>query len=155
MNSKRRVFLKGTLAAGTVGVAVGAGLLTPSTVLADWPKAAFQANSLSDALKSALGSDSHSSGDITIRAPDIAENGAVVPITVESSLTGVTDIAILAVANNAPLTSSYKLGEGTRAFVATRIKMGETSDIVAVLKANGQLYSGTKEVKVTIGGCGG
>ncbi|EHQ53171.1 sulfur oxidation protein SoxY-like protein [Ectothiorhodospira sp. PHS-1] len=155
MNSKRRVFLKGTLAAGTVGVAVGAGLLTPSTVLADWPKAAFQANSLSDALKSALGSDSHSSGDITIRAPDIAENGAVVPITVESSLTGVTDIAILATANNSPLTSSYKLGEGTKAFVATRIKMGETSDIVAVLKANGQLYSGTKEVKVTIGGCGG
>ncbi|WP_412851705.1 thiosulfate oxidation carrier protein SoxY [Ectothiorhodospira shaposhnikovii] len=155
MNSKRRVFLKGTLAAGTVGVAVGAGLLTPSTVLADWPKAAFQANSLSDALKSALGSDSHSSGDITIRAPDIAENGAVVPITVESTLSGVTDIAILAVANNAPLTSSYKLGEGTKAFVATRIKMGETSDIVAVLKANGQLYSGTKEVKVTIGGCGG
>ncbi|MCG5511714.1 thiosulfate oxidation carrier protein SoxY [Ectothiorhodospira shaposhnikovii] len=155
MNSKRRVFLKGTLAAGTVGVAVGASLLTPSTVLADWPKAAFQANSLSDALKSALGSDSHSSGDITIRAPDIAENGAVVPITVESTLSGVTDIAILAVANNAPLTSSYKLGEGTKAFVATRIKMGETSDIVAVLKANGQLYSGTKEVKVTIGGCGG
>ncbi|MBK1672395.1 thiosulfate oxidation carrier protein SoxY [Ectothiorhodospira shaposhnikovii] len=155
MNSKRRVFLKGTLATGTVGVAVGAGLLTPSTVLADWPKAAFQANSLSDALKSALGSDSHSSGDITIRAPDIAENGAVVPITVESTLSGVTDIAILAVANNAPLTSSYKLGEGTKAFVATRIKMGETSDIVAVLKANGQLYSGTKEVKVTIGGCGG
>ncbi|AHK79643.1 MULTISPECIES: thiosulfate oxidation carrier protein SoxY [Ectothiorhodospira] len=154
MNSKRRVFLKGTLAAGTVGVAVGAGLLTPSTVLAS-AREGFEAGSISDALQSVMGSDSHDSGDITISAPELAENGAVVPITVESSLTGVTDIAILAAANNTPLTSSYKLGEGTKAYVATRIKMGESSDIVAVLKSNGQLYSSSREVKVTIGGCGG
>lgn len=155
MNSKRRVFLKGTLAASAVGVAVGAGMLAPRTVLAAWPESAFGPRSVSDAIKNALGSDSMTAGDISIQAPDIAENGAVVPITVETGMSGVTDIAILAATANSPLTSSYKLGEGAKPFISTRIKMGETSDIIAVVKANGRLYNASKEVKVTIGGCGG
>jgi sulfur-oxidizing protein SoxY len=155
MNSKRRVFLKGTLAASAVGVAVGAGLLAPRSVLAAWPEAAFQAKSVSDALSAAMGSSSLTEGDVVIRAPDIAENGAVVPITVESTIGGATSVAILAAEANFPLTSSYDLGEGAQPVISTRIKMGGTSDIVAVVKANGQLYSATKEVKVTIGGCGG
>ncbi|HSP00956.1 MAG TPA: thiosulfate oxidation carrier protein SoxY [Thioalkalivibrio sp.] len=155
MNNKRRVFLKGTLAASAMGVAVGAGMLAPRSVLAAWPEAAFGERSVSDAVKGAMGSDSMTSGDITIRAPDIAENGAVVPITVESGISGVTDIAIVAATATSPMTSSYKLGEGAQPFVSTRIKMGETSDIIAVVKANGRLYNASKEVKVTIGGCGG
>jgi sulfur-oxidizing protein SoxY len=155
MNSKRRVFLKGTLAASAVGVAVGAGLLAPRSVLAAWPEAAFQAESVSDALSAAMGSSSLTEGDVVIRAPDIAENGAVVPITVESTIAGATSVAILTAEANHPLTSSYDLGEGAQPMISTRIKMGGTSDIVAVVKANGQLYSATKEVKVTIGGCGG
>ena len=155
MNSKRRVFLKGTLAAGAVGVAVGAGMLAPRSVLAAWPEAAFRAESLSDALNAAMGSSSLSDGDVSIQAPDIAENGAVVPITIESGISGATSVALLVTEANFPLTSSSELGEGAKPNISTRIKMGATSDVVAVVKANGQLYSAAKEVKVTIGGCGG
>ena len=155
MNSKRRVFLKGTLAAGAVGVAVGAGMLAPRSVLAAWPESAFRAESLSDALNNLMGSSSLSDGDVRIQAPDIAENGAVVPITIESGISGAESVALLVTEANFPLTSSYELGEGTKANISTRIKMGGTSDVVAVVKANGRLYSAAKEVKVTIGGCGG
>ncbi|MCG5535301.1 thiosulfate oxidation carrier protein SoxY [Ectothiorhodospira mobilis] len=154
MNSKRRVLLKGTLAAGTMGVAVGAGVLTPRNVLAE-AREAFQEGSMDEILKSALGSDRHEAGHVRVEAPNIAENGAVVPVSVESDLDGVTEIAILAAANSTPLTSRYELGEGTRPKISTRIKMGETSDVVAVVKTGDGLYSGRKEVKVTVGGCGG
>ena len=155
MNTKRRTFLQGTVAAGTVGLAVGAGLLSPRAVLAAWPKAAFEAKTVAEAMQGVVGSDSAAEGDIKIKAPDIAENGAVVPVTVESGIGGAESISLLAEANNTPLTSSYMLGAGTQAFVSTRIKMGKTSNVIAVVKADGKLYQATKEVKVTIGGCGG
>jgi sulfur-oxidizing protein SoxY len=156
MITRRRIFLKGGFAAGAVGAAIGAGLLSPRIVLASWPKSAFDAKSLNDALKDVLGSDqTTASSDITIKAPDIAENGAVVPITVSSTLPGVTQIAIFAEGNPTPLTGSYDLGPGTKPFIATRIKMGKTANVLAVVKADGKLYSAKKEVKVTIGGCGG
>ena len=148
--------MKGTLAAGAVGVAVGAGLLSPRTVLAAWPEAAFKAKTVDQALQAIVGSTQLTeSGDIKIKAPDIAENGAVVPVTVSSTLAGVSAISILAEKNPSPLTSSYELPEGTEAYISTRIKMGKTSNVVAVVKAGGKLYSAKKEVKVTIGGCGG
>jgi sulfur-oxidizing protein SoxY len=154
---QRRTFLKGSLAGSAVAVAVGAGLLTPQMVLAAaWPKAAFEAKSVDSALSSLFGSaDNTPSGDIKIKAPDIAENGAVVPVTVNASIKGVENIAIIAAKNGTPLSANFLLGSGTHASVATRIKMGKTSDIVAIIKANGKLYSARKNVKVTIGGCGG
>ncbi|MEA3410348.1 MAG: thiosulfate oxidation carrier protein SoxY [Pseudomonadota bacterium] len=156
MNETRRVFLKGSLAAGAVGVAVGAGLLSPRAVLASWPQSAFDAKSVDAALSAAVGSDkTEASSDITVKAPDIAENGAVVPITISSTIAGASSIALLAEQNASPLTSTFELGEGTEAFVSTRIKMGKTSNVLAVVKAGGKLYSAKKEVKVTIGGCGG
>jgi sulfur-oxidizing protein SoxY len=155
MNTKRRTFLQGTVAAGTVGLAVGAGLLSPRAVLAAWPKAAFEAKTVAEAMQGIVGSDSAAEGDIKIKAPDIAENGAVVPVTVESAIGGVESMSLLADQNASPLTSSYMLGAGTQAFVSTRIKMGKTSNVIAVVKADGKLYQATKEVKVTIGGCGG
>ena len=155
MNMKRRTFLKGTLAAGSVGMAVSAGLLSPRAVLAAWPSQAFEAKTMTDAMKGIVGSDQAAAGDIKIKAPDIAENGAVVPVTVDTSISGVESISILASKNANPLTSSYNLGANTSPFVSTRIKMGKTSDVVAVVKAGGKLYSAKKEVKVTIGGCGG
>jgi sulfur-oxidizing protein SoxY len=155
MNMKRRTFLKGTLAAGAVGMAVGAGLVSPRAVLAAWPKAAFESKTVADAMKAVAGTDQAAEGDIKIKAPDIAENGAVVPISVESGLSGVESISILAKENAQPLTSSYTLGANTEPFVSTRIKMGKTSDIIAVVKSNSGVFSATKEVKVTIGGCGG
>lgn len=155
-NLKRRVFLKGSVAAGTLGVAVGAGLLTPGAVMAAWPKDAFGARKVDEALTKLMGSSETSPSDaIKIKAPDIAENGAVVPITVDSSLNGIESIAIIASANGTPLVASFNLGEGAQGFVSTRIKMGKTGDVIAVCKAGGKMFSARKGVKVTIGGCGG
>ena len=156
MNNKRRILMKGGLAASTVGIAVGAGLLTPRSVLAKWPEKSFQAENISAAMRNRLGSDQTSeSGDIKIKAPDIAENGAVVPIEVSSTLPGVTSVAVLVEENARPLTASYELGTNTEPFISNRIKMGKTSNVIAIVKADGKLYSTKKSVKVTIGGCGG
>ncbi len=156
MTVARRTFLKGTLAVGAVGVAVGAGLLAPRRVLAAWPKSAFEAKSVQDALKAVVGTDlTEASGKVKVKAPDIAENGAVVPVTVTASIDGVDAMAIFVEKNPQPLTSSYELSPAALGFVSTRIKMGKTSDVIAVAKAGGKVYSARKEVKVTIGGCGG
>ncbi len=156
MNIKRRVFLKGSLAAGTVGVAVGAGLLTPQAVIAAWNEAAFQAKSVDDALTAAMGNASNTATDaIKIKAPDIAENGAVVPVSISTDMAGVESIALLAEGNASPLVATFALGAGAIPDVSTRIKMGKTSDVIAVVKAGGKLHSARKSVKVTIGGCGG
>ena len=153
---QRRSFLKGTLAGSAVAVAVGAGLLSPRTVLAAWPKAAFEAKNVEDAMNKLFGSAENTpSGDIKIKAPDIAENGAVVPVSVNTSLGNVDSIAVIAEKNGTPLASNFKLGASAIPNVSTRIKMGKTSDVIAVVKANGKAYSARKNVKVTIGGCGG
>ena len=153
---KRRSFLKGTLAGSTVAVAASAGLLAPSQVLAAWPKSAFEAKSVQDAIKGITGTDTTTaSGDIQIKAPDIAENGAVVPVTVETGIAGAENVAIVIAQNGTPLAANFKLSAAAKGYVSTRVKMGKTSDVIAVVKAGGQVYSAKKEVKVTIGGCGG
>ncbi|MBK1721596.1 thiosulfate oxidation carrier protein SoxY [Thiocystis violacea] len=156
IDAKRRTLLKGSITAGSVGVAIGAGLLTPQLVLAEWNESAFKAKDIPTALTDLLGGDSAETSDkIKIKAPDIAENGAVVPVTVETDLEGVTSIAIIASKNQTPLIAGFDLGESALPFVSTRIKMAETADVVAVVKAGGKLYQNAKSVKVTIGGCGG
>lgn len=153
---KRRTLLKGTLALGALGMAFSAGLLTPRAALAAWPKAAFDAKSVDDALKGLFGSAQLAGSDkIAIKLPEIAENGAVVPVSVEVALDGVESINILAEKNATPLIASYTLGATTDPYVSTRIKLGKTTSVIAVVKAGGKLYSAGKEVKVTIGGCGG
>ncbi len=153
MNNQRRILLKSGLAVTALG---SAALLLPKAVLAAWPEKAFHAKKLPEALTALVGSDSLTeSGDIKIKAPDIAENGAVVPITVSTDMDGVESIAIVAVNNPSPLIANFVLGEGALGFVSTRIKMGKSGDVVAVVKAGGKLYSAKKGVKVTIGGCGG
>ena len=153
---KRRIFLKRSFAASAVGVAAGAGLLAPQQILAAWNKEAFESKELDSALNALLGSTEYeSSGDINVKAPDIAENGAVVPITVTTSLEGVESVSVVASNNPVPLVANFTLGKGAVGFVSTRIKMGKTGDVIAIVKANGKLYSAKKEVKVTIGGCGG
>jgi sulfur-oxidizing protein SoxY len=150
---KRRTLLKGTVAAG---IAASAGMLIPKQVLAKWPKAAFEAKDVTAAITGVAGSGEMSdSSDIAIKAPDIAENGAVVPVSITSGISGTETISIIAEKNGNPLAASFNLGKGAEGFVSTRIKMGKTSDVIAVVKANGKLYSAKKEVKVTIGGCGG
>lgn len=155
-STKRRVFLKGSMAATAVGVAVGAGLLTPRAVLAAWPEEAFKIKELGPAMKALLGSDTaDTSADIEVKAPDIAENGAVVPITVETKLKDVESITVFAAKNPVPLVATYGMGKGADGFVSMRIKMGATGDVIAVVKSGGKLLSARKEVKVTVGGCGG
>ena len=153
---KRRIFLKGSLATGAIGMAISAGLITPRMALAAWPKAAFDATSVDSAVQDLFGSSKLASSDkIKIKAPDIAENGAVVPISIETDIKEVESISIIAEKNSTPLTSSFVLGKGTEAYIATRVKLGKTGNVIAVVKAGGKLYSTSKEVKVTIGGCGG
>jgi sulfur-oxidizing protein SoxY len=154
---KRRTFLKSSLAGGAVAAAVGAGLLSPATVLAaTWPKAAFTAKSVQGAMTGLFGTDSSTaSDDIKIKAPDIAENGAVVPVSVNTGITGVNEIALITEKNVNPLACSFLMGPTTKGFISTRLKMSKTSDVIAVVKAGGKQYSARKNVKVTIGGCGG
>ena len=153
---KRRIFLKGSLATGAVGIAVSTGLLTPRVSLAAWSKAAFEAKDVNGAVSALFNtSDMASSDKISIKAPDIAENGAVVPVSVTTSIDGASSISILADKNATPLTAEFTLGPGTEGYVSTRIKMGKTANVIAVVKAGDKLYSAQKEVKVTIGGCGG
>ena len=152
---KRRTFLKGTVASGMLGVAASAGLLMPKMVLAAWPEAAFDAKKVDDGLNALYGSASTAaSGDIKIKAPDIAENGAVVPISISTGMKA-SSIAVLIKENPSPVTCTYELGGDTVGFVSCRVKMGKTSDLIAVVKSGGKLYSAKRKIKVTIGGCGG
>ena len=157
MNQTRRTFLQAGMTACVVTIAAGAGLLTPRAVLAAWPKSAFEAKSVSDAIKALSGSDkaTDNNKDISIEAPDIAENGAVVSVTVKSKLPKTEQISVLVPENTSPLCASYLLTEDTDSFVSSRIKMRKTSDIVALVKADGKLLTTKKPVKVTLGGCGG
>ena len=143
------------MAVSAVSVAASAGLLAPGQALAAYPTAAFEAKDSAAALSAALGSGSFEhSDDIKIKAPDIAENGSVVPVTISSSLAGVESISLLSESNNSPMVASFNLN-GSQAFISTRIKMGKTGNVLAVVKSGGKLYANKKEVKVTIGGCGG
>ena len=153
---KRRTLLKGSMSASIAGVAACAGLLTPQMVLAAWPKAAFEAKGVDNALKSLMGSSTlTNSPDITIKAPPIAENGAVVNISISTKLKNVSSMSILVEKNASPLTSVFNLSAATEPFVKTRVKVARTSSVIAVVKSDGKLYSVGREVKVTIGGCGG
>jgi sulfur-oxidizing protein SoxY len=155
MNALRRNVLKGAAGAGTVAVAVAAGLLKPTQALAAAPRSAFEAKNVGDAMKGLGASAPADSKDIVIKAPDIAENGAVVPVEVSSGIAGTSAIAIIAEKNVTPLVAEFNLAGGTQGFVSTRIKMGATALIRAVVTAGGKSYTAAKEVKVTIGGCGG
>ena len=152
----RRTFLKGTLAGGVVAVAAAAGLMKPTRVLAAaYPAAAFDAKSIDDALKGLYGTASTAdSKAITIKAPLQAENGAVVPITVSTSLPNAESIAILVKENGTPLVASVAL-TGASGFFSARMKMGKTSDVKVAVKSGGKLHVATQQIKVTVGGCGG
>lgn len=153
MNMLRRNILKGASAASTLAVA--AGLFGTGNAFAAYNSAAFSAKSVADALKGMGASAPTESKDIAIKAPEIAENGAVVPVEVTSKIAGTTSIAILAEKNPNPLVASFKLENGAEPFISVRIKMGQTAMIRAVVTAGGKTYTAAKEVKVTIGGCGG
>jgi len=115
---------------------------------------AFEAKTLDEALKSLGASGASESRDIVIKAPDIAEDGAIVPIEVTSKIADTQSISLLVDKNPFPLIATYDFANGAEGFVSTRIKMGETSKVRALVSAGGKLYTTSKEIKVTIGGCG-
>jgi sulfur-oxidizing protein SoxY len=153
MNTKRRAVLK---TGASLLVLTAAGLVRPSQALAqDWNKAAFGTRSLAEAIKALGGSGSTESRDIQITAPDIAENSAVVPISIESRVPRTQAIAFVIEKNPSILSANFDLPEGTDAFVTTRVKMAETSNVYALVRADGKYFHAVKEIKVTQGGCGG
>jgi len=155
MNILRRNVLKGAGAAGAVSVAMAAGLLKPGTVFAaEWNKAVFDSRDLGSVM-SAVGGAGAAAGDISVKAPDIAENGAVVPVEITSNIAGTESIILIGEKNTMPMLAQFDLSNGAQGYVSTRIKMGATSNVRAVVKAGGKMYTAAKEVKVTIGGCGG
>jgi sulfur-oxidizing protein SoxY len=149
----RRFLLKG-LAAGFALTAAGS-LAFADADAKEWPDAAFKQKGEVDTLKALYGKGAEPSDKISLDAPEIAENGAVVPVSVSSSLPNVTAIAILVPENPNTLVAAYKIPEGTEASVSNRVKMAKTSKLVAVVESGGKLYSAAKEIKVTVGGCGG
>jgi sulfur-oxidizing protein SoxY len=143
-----------TLRRTLVGAAL-ALLLKPFAAAAAWSKEAFGAKSAADALKSLGVSNPAPSKDIAIEAPQIAENGAVVPIEIQSSIPGTTALTVLIEKNPFPLASRFTFMDGALPFVKLNVKMGETSDVRVIAQAGGRYYTASKEIKVTIGGCGG
>ena len=154
MNQQRRLTIKAGSSFAAIAAAISAGIL-PASAFADWNKAAFEAKNMNDVLKAMGGSAPEKSSDITITAPDIAENGAVVPVAVASKLANTQMIAILVEKNPSSLAAEFDILPGTEANVGTRVKMGQSSNVHAVVKAGGKYYVATKEIKVTLGGCGG
>jgi len=150
MQLSRRLVLRGSLAFAALAA-------LPRTLLAAaWPEKAFSETAAADAMKDLFGTDQTTASDqITMKVPQIAENGAVVPVTITTTLEDVESISIVVAKNPRPLAATFELQPGTLPEVASRIKMGQTSDVMAVVKTSSGLFSTTKEVKVTIGGCGG
>ncbi len=153
MDSQRRTFVRGT---GLLALLAASGFLSIGEAKADlWNKMAFEAESVEDALRALHESAFSESADVTIVAPDIAENGAVVPVGVVATMTGVESIAILCEKNPHPLAAIYEIPAGTLADVKTRVKMAQTANVLVLVRANGDVYAARKEIKVTRGGCGG
>jgi sulfur-oxidizing protein SoxY len=157
IDSTRRLILKGAAVLALMGLAGIRFGLTPALAAANdkYPEDAFKQKNSDDAIKSLYGKTAEASDKVKLDAPEIAENGAVVPISVSSTLADVTSISILVAENPNALAASYKIPAGTIPNVANRLKMAKTSNVIAVVEAGGKLYSATKEVKVTVGGCGG
>lgn len=152
----RRLILKG---AGAVAL-IGLGNAWPAMPLLaaandKYPQDAFKQKSAADAIKALYGRDHEASDKIKLDTPEIAENGGVVPVSVTTSLPDVSSISFVVSENPNALAASYRIPEGTIPAVANRLKMAKTCDVIALVESGGKLYSATKEVKVTVGGCGG
>lgn len=148
MNIQRRKLVRGLLM-------IAAVVTFPRLLLAARPDKAFEATSADKAISDLFGAVPEDSADVQMKIPDIAENGAVVPVTISTGLANVQSISVVVDNNPTPLAASFDLGPRALAKVSVRIKMGQSSVVRAIVKADGKLYSTSKEVKVTIGGCGG
>ena len=153
----RRLILRGAATVALIGLGNLPFSLAPAFAAANdkYPEDAFKQKGDADAIKALYGKTAEPSDKIKMDAPEIAENGAVVPISVSSTLDNVTSISILVAENPNALAASYRIPAGTLPSVANRLKMAKTTNVIAIVEAGGKLYSTAKEVKVTVGGCGG
>lgn len=154
MDTHRRLILKATLAAIATALA-GAGMIVPRAAHASWPREAFEAETLSGAMERLFGVAEAPEGAVTLDARDVADNAALFPVTVETTLPGVTSIAILAAGNARPLVAHFRIHEDVDPYIHARIKLAQTTDVIAIVEAGGRLYSTRKRVTVTRGGCEG
>jgi len=155
MDETRRIFIKRATSLSLISLAATAGLISPNLAKAAAFKSPFDATNIDDALSSlSAGVTIENSDKIELKVPKVAENGALVPITVSSSLNNVKSIAVFAEKNPQPLVARFELGEYTNPVVGARIKMAKTSQISVILSAENRLYTTRKLVNVTVGGCG-
>src|ERR1700753_1417355 len=157
LSTTRRLILKGAGLVALVGLGNWPlGVMRAQAAANDkWPEDAFKQKSEAEAIKALYGKTAEPSDKVKLDAPEIAENGAVVPVSVATTLDGVTSISFLVAANPSALAASYTILPGTVPSVANRLKMAKTSNVTVLVEAGGKLYSATREVKVTVGGCGG
>ena len=151
----RRVILQGAGAVALVGLGSTASGWPAFAANDKYPAEAFKQKTDAEAIKLLYGKTAEASDKIKLDAPEIAENGAVVPVSVTTTLADVSSISFLVADNPNVLIASYKIPAGTVPAVANRIKMAKTSKVTVLVEAGGKLYSADKEVKVTVGGCGG
>ncbi|NTU53591.1 MAG: thiosulfate oxidation carrier protein SoxY [Chlorobiaceae bacterium] len=153
MGISRRDFCK-TIAGSAASLAMLA--VMPGRLLATWSEKAFAASKLDDAITAKFGSlPIEESSAIMIKAPEIAENGAFVPVTVSTTIPGASSIAIFTPANFSPMVASFDVMPRMKPEVSLRMRMAKTDNLVVIVQAGGKLYRTVREVKVTIGGCGG
>ena len=155
MDWKRRQVLYAGGGAGFLAELASLGLLRPAAAREQTPRAGFVAKTVADVLSASGLAGAADSAQVQLEAPEIAENGAVVPLKISSDLPRVDRIAILVEKNPVILSALFDLPEGTDPSIATRVKMAETCRIIAVVRSDGKAYLASKEVKVTVGGCGG
>jgi sulfur-oxidizing protein SoxY len=156
IDNGRRLVLKQGSASAVMGLFVAAGLVRPGAAFAAWNQTAFTAKGVEPVVKALGGASPAASKDVSWGStPEIAENGAVVPISIESKIPNTESIAILVEKNPSSLTAVFTIPAGTDPSVSTRVKMGETSQVHALIKADGKYFIATREIKVTLGGCGG
>lgn len=152
----RRTLLKSTLTIALGGIGLLSGLLKPVAALAAWNQKALESTKVMEGLQAAYGDTPVTLSDqVTLKAPEIAENGSSVPITIETNLPDVETIALFSEENPRPFAAMFHPGPGVRAKVLLRIKMAKTGDAIAVVKSQGKLHMARLKVKVTAGGCGG
>lgn len=152
-NPARRSFLRGTLAVSVWGLLMA----LPRMAAAAWPAGAFRHKTVPGALKELLGNANLTTAtdEVQLTVTDLAENGAVVPVTIESRLTQVDSIILFVDKNPSALVARFNLAPNVRPFIKTNIKMAETSHVIAIAQSGGKLYSTKKKVKVVLNGCGG
>jgi sulfur-oxidizing protein SoxY len=154
---KRREFVQSTTGAAALGLAVGVGLFpAAASAQSAWNKAAFEAKNLADVVKALGGAAAATeSKDVTLSAPEIAENGNVVRLGAQSAIAGTTWLGLVVEKNPAALTAGFDVPAGTDPNMSTNVKMGQSTNVYALAKVGDKFFYAVKEVKVTLGGCGG